>query len=215
MAALKIPNSNPPCIGNGIYLSTVPADMHIHRSVYTTRLEANPVRHRFFKRAVMLFTLMYCSYTTVNAQWLVNDSARTGTGEQTSTAHTLNDAGYALEIYKDSTSTLRVRFSLAKGLIKFRDGSCPTYQIDTSVPDNQSINATPCTVRDTQAEFVLGYIKDNQVNSRLLLSVMNGNAIIFRFQLENGDYRETSVSLAGSKRSMTSVIGENIIVLAQ
>lgn len=187
-----------------------------HKSVYTTQLDDKLVRHRFYRLAVMLFTLMFYPYPpTASAQWLVNENARTETGEQTMTAHTLNDTGYSLEIYKDSASTIRARFSLAQGLIKLRKDSCPTYQIDKNIPDNQSINGTPCTVSDTQAEFILGYIKDNQVISMLLLSVMNGNAIIFRFQLENGDYRETTVSLAGSKRSMTSVIGANIIIRAQ
>lgn len=213
MADLKIQNSNPT---NRMHLSKVPADMHIHQPVYTRRWEVNFVRPRFYRLAVMLFTLMIHLYPpTVSAQWLINENAKTESGEQVRTAHTLNDAGYGLEIYKDSTSTIRARFTLAKGLIMLGDDSCPTYQIDKNVPDNQSINGTPCTVSATRAEFVLGYIKDNQVNSRLLLSVMNGNAIIFRFKLENGDYRETTVSLSGSKRSMTSVIGANITVQAQ
>ena len=49
----------------------------------------------------------------------------------------------------------------------------------------------------------------------VLLALMDGNTLSFRFRLMSGDYRETNISLRGSKRSMTTVIGEEVIVRAR
>ena len=188
--------------------------MHMYQIVSAAIQYDKSVKCPLCSLATVFCALLFFS-STVLAQWLVNDNARTESGEQTSIAHKRNVAGYSLEIFKDSAFVIRARFSLAEGLLKLRPDLCPTYQIDQNTPNNKSFNGSPCSVSDTHAEFILGNIKDNQVVSRLLLSVMNGKAIIFRFQLENGDYMETTISLAGSKRSMTSAIGANITVRAQ
>jgi hypothetical protein len=169
-----------------------------------------------FKQVLFILIVLAAGYVPVaNAQWQVNEDARSDTGEQIRTAFTHNEAGYSLEVYKDSVSAIRLRFSLGDGLLQFRKGSCPTYQIDKGTPANLSFNNEPCQTGDSWVEYILGSISDNQIRSNLLLSIMNGNAIIYRYQLETGDYRESSISLVGSKRSMTSVIGENMIVRAQ
>jgi len=211
MAAQKTQN-NPP--GKWVLPQTpspgskLPCAHFCHKSIFAMPILLN----------LLLFILLVAvtSYApAANAQWQVNENARSETGALIRTAYTHNDAGYSLEVYKDTAAAIRLRFSLANGLFGLIKEACPTYQIDSGTPANRSINDAPCLSGDTWAEFILGHIRDNQIESPLLLSVLNGNAIIFRFRLANGDYRESTISLAGSKRSMTSVIGENISVRAQ
>ena len=53
-----------------------------------------------------------------------------------------------------------------------------------------------------------------QLNSKKVegLALMNGNSITFLFELSNKDYRQTSFSLQGSKRAMTTAFGEKVSV---
>jgi len=168
------------------------------------------------KLFMLVVIMIYLSCpTTTFAQWTVNSNIKNETGIQTSVAYTSNDEGYTLEIYKDSSSAIRSRFTLNDKLVKFKDDNCPTYQVDQGTPANLSVNGAPCLSNGSWAEYILGNIDGEKITSATLLSIMNGITMTFRFQLENGDYRETAISLSGSKRSMTMVIGETIIVRAR
>lgn len=125
-----------------------------------------------------------------------------------------NDEGYKLEIYRDQNDAVRSRFNLANGLTQLAKKSCPTYQIDQGMPRNRSIHDAACISGNSRAEFVLGYIENNQIASSSLLAVMDGIMITFRFVLENGDYRETRFSLNGSRSAITQAIGMGNKVIA-
>jgi len=208
MAAQKTPNkqrSRPALPFSGCKLSCATS---CNKSLFALPLLLNLL--------IVTVWMAVAAYAPVaHAQWQVNENARSATGALIRTAYTHNEAGYSLEVYKDTAAAIRLRFSLANGLFGLIKEACPTYQIDNGTPANRSINDAPCLSGDTWAEFILGQINDNQIQSALLLSVLNGNTINFRFRLTNGDYRESTISLAGSKRSMTSVIGENISVRAR
>ena len=151
---------------------------------------------------------------SVRAEWTVASDPGNGSSE-TLIARTNNENGYMLEIYQDSVKAVRGRFTLSGGLLKLKDKSCPTYQIDRNPPNNRSINEAFCLSGGNWSEYILGYVTNRHITSPALLSIMNGIDIVFRFQLENGDYRETRFSLAGSKRSMLTVFGEDITVSAR
>lgn len=162
---------------------------------------------------ILIFVADYPS--AVSAQWVVNPNMRDELGTETVVAYTRNQEGYTLEIYKDSVSAIRGRITLDEGLLKFEDRLCPSYQIDQGTPGNVSINGASCLAGDNWAEYILAYARDGQIVSPLLLSIMNGNAATFRFRLENGDYRQTTISLLGSKRSLTTILGEDVTVTAR
>lgn len=130
----------------------------------------------------------------------------------TMVAYTKNDEGYSLEIYRDGTDAIRSRFTLPGELLSFADGQCPTYQVDRGSPTNRSVNDALCLEHDNWAEFILGHVDGEHIASSSLMAIMNGISIVFRFKLENGDYRSTEFSLQGSKRAMTSVFGEDISI---
>ena len=152
---------------------------------------------------------------SVLAEWTVEThSSDENTGITVPVAYTKNQDGYSLEIYQDSVNAVRGRFTLP-GLLRFMDKSCPTYQIDRNVPVNRSINEALCLSGGNWAEFILGYNTNQHITSPSLLSIMNGITITVRFKLENGDYRDTTFSLDGSKRAMITIFGGDVTVSAR
>lgn len=170
-------------------------------SVYTTKI----------KIACLALTFLLTP-TSVLAEWEVITHTDTNNNSETQVAYSQNEDGYSLEIYKDSVGAIRTRFSLNSALDTFAKRSCPTYQIDSRLLDNRSINDAPCLTNLAWSEFVLGYISSATVNSARLNALMNGSKVTFRFMLDNGSYKETQFSLAGSKRATLSVLGANITI---
>jgi hypothetical protein len=166
------------------------------------------------RRAVLPLLLLPAT-TPASAEWRVLNHRDASTGAETIIASTTNTDGYTLEMYRDAVGAIRSRFTLTPGLTRLRQGACPTFQIDRGPAVNRSVNNAPCLAGEQWAEFVLGYISDNQIVSPRLLSFMNGNSIVFRFRLASGAYRDTEFSLLGSKRSMTAAIGNDINVTAR
>jgi hypothetical protein len=150
--------------------------------------------------------------TAAQGQWVVATLQTSPAAPPLQVARTTNAAGYTLELYKDNGDTIRSRFTLAEGLTQLAENSCPTFQIDNGKPRNRSIDDAPCIAQPLWAEFILGQVKDGRVASPILMSLMNGITITYRFMLANGDYRETRFSLTGSKWNMQSAFGQNVTV---
>jgi len=167
---------------------------------------------RCYGYLILCLSLIHYPAVTI-AEWVVNPNTINESAGTTTVAHNANDQGYTLEVYKDADQAIRVRFSLYEGLLRLQQGHCPTYQIDRDPPANRSYNGDSCITTDASAEYLFGTIQGRQITSAPMFGIMNGNNITFRFKLENGDYRETQISLAGSKRSLTSVVGQNINVV--
>jgi hypothetical protein len=162
--------------------------------------------------ALILVLILLIIPFSASAEWKVITHTDTNNETETQVAYSKNEDGYSLEIYKDSVGAIRSRFSLSTALDMFAKRSCPTYQIDSRMLDNRSINDAPCLTDLAWSEFVLGYITNFNVTSKRLNALMNGSTVTFRFMLENGSYGETQFSLAGSKRATLSVLGENITI---
>lgn len=145
-------------------------------------------------------------------EWLVTKRNNVSQFGETEVAYSRNNDGYSLEIYRDSSNTIYGRFILPGHLLILADDNCPTYQIDRGAPTNRSVDDSPCLTRGNWAEFTLGYVNNNHIDSPSLLAIMNGIDIVFRFKLENGDYRRTEFSLQGSKFAVTSMLGEDISI---
>lgn len=148
----------------------------------------------------------------VHAEWGVMTLTDSNNNTQTQVAYTRNDEGYTLEIYKDNVGAIRSRFSLSAALDILAKRSCPTYQIDSSVLDNRSVNDAPCLTDLAWSEFILGYTENDVVTSDKLNALMNGSTVTYRFMLDNGSYKETYFSLSGSKRATLSALGPDISI---
>ncbi|MEX2353761.1 MAG: hypothetical protein WD709_06200 [Gammaproteobacteria bacterium] len=187
-----------------------------YHSVTAPETGLSPASAAGIQAVILPFLLLLAIYPVNSpAEWVVNPNVQNEAVGETIVAHNVNDDGYTLEVYKDTEATIRVRFSLYDGLTGLDPDTCPTYQIDRGAPVNRSSNGERCRNSHNWAEYTFGRIQNNRITSSALLAIMNGNDVLFRFQLENGDYRETRISLAGSKRSLTSVVGEEIVVRAQ
>lgn len=172
-------------------------------------VEISAVKDNAHKFSVILYLLLVLPLSA-SAAWNVTKRSNPDTNAVTTTATTTNADGYTLEIYRDSIGAVRSRFTLRNGLLSLAEHNCPTYQVDKAVPVDRSANDTPCISNTHWAEFVLGYVKSNAIDSPRLLALMNGITITYRFHLAEGGYRETSFSLSGSKRSVLAAIGPNV-----
>jgi len=173
---------------------------------------SNKLLHKQLRK-LCLYCLIF-SPSTFAAEWNVSTHQDENVEKVTSVAYTLNESGYTLEIYRDSVNAIRSRFTMTKGLLSLSDKTCPTYQIDRGPPKNRSINDAPCISSNQWAEYIMGYVNNDVIASSLLMALMNGVTITYRFRLASGDYREAKFSLLGSKRAMTAALGDNITVVA-
>ena len=164
----------------------------------------------FLRVKILLF--IFCAPSLAIAEWHIISHANLNSDEKTQVAYTENKSGHSLEIYKDSVGAIRTRFTLNSKLNLFSNGICPTYQVDLTLVKNTSFNGAPCISNLNWSEFILGYITNNNITSLSLDALLNGNIVKFRYALDNGNYKETSFSLAGSKRATLKVIGNNIII---
>lgn len=155
--------------------------------------------------------LMLCPILA-HAEWAIITHTDTNNDTETQVAYTKNNDGYSLEIYMDGVGAIRSRFSLNTELDMFAKRSCPTYQIDSSLLDNRSINDAPCITDLVWSEFILAYTENQIVSSTKLNALMNGGTITFRFMLENGSYKETQFSLSGSKKATLTALGPGITI---
>ena len=178
-------------------------------------LSINIVMNRLQNSSLVLplvLVLLLTPFSATAAEWKVITHTDINNDTQTQVAYSQNEDGYSLQIYKDSVGAIRSRFSLNTALDMFAKRTCPTYQIDTRMIDNRSINDAPCLTDTAWSEFVLGYVNNFNVTSEKLNALMNGSIVTFRFMLDNGNYMETQFSLAGSKRATLSVLGNNITI---
>ena len=164
----------------------------------------------FLRVKILLF--IFCAPSLAIAEWHIISHANLNSDEKTQVAYTENKSGHSLEIYKDSVGAIRTRFTLNSKLNLFSNGMCPTYQVDLTLVKNTSFNDAPCISNLNWSEFILGYITNNNITSLSLDALLNGNIVKFRYALDNGNYKETSFSLAGSKKVTLNVIGNNIII---
>ncbi len=164
------------------------------------------------KLKTTLSLLLLIISAPTHAQWNVMTHTDTDTGVQISVATIENQDNYKLEIYRDSNNVIRLRFNIRDSYDLLAIKQCPTYQVDKRKLSNRSINDAPCISQARWAEYVMGYISDDEVMSLPLHNLMNGNVIYYRFILKNGNYGETSFSLSGSKNILLSALGRNLTI---
>lgn len=149
------------------------------------------------------------------AQWALVSKRLEGSVTESTLARIVNGTGHMLELYRDGAGAIRARFTLPTGQLAFADGHCPTLQVDRWTPLNQSVNDAACLATSSWAEYIVGFVLEQKVQSARLLQIMNGNMLTFRYRLAGGDYRDAEFSLAGSKRSLSAAIGADVVVTAR
>lgn len=176
----------------------------------------HPFPYKERARITLLVFLLTCialfARNTLASEWNIIIHNDMNSNTTTKVAIIKNESDHTLEIYRDSVGAIRARFTLSQALLRFPNSFCPTFQIDSALPTNRSLNDAPCLSSATWAEFILGYVVDSQINSDTIVNLMNGVDLNFRFLVENGDYRQTIFSLRGSKRTMPMAFGDGVHV---
>ncbi len=166
----------------------------------------------FLKQQVIVIGFLLGAPVSAAAEWNIVTHTDTDNNTKTQVAYTENNDGYHLQIYRDAGGAIRSRFGVNNILYRLVGKNCPTFQVDRRQLMNRSINDAMCISHQQWAEFLLGYIVNDEVKSTALHNMMNGNNITYRFILENGGYGETKFSLFGSKRVLTSILGSQLTV---
>jgi hypothetical protein len=163
-------------------------------------------------KRITLFFFLLTLIPSVFGKWETDPPGEDPAAQQKATvATTKNETGHRLEVYLDENVVL-ARFSLAHGFDRFKEGTCPTFQVDEKPPVNQSIDKKSCDTDGKQATFTLGYLRDKQIISPVLKHLMRGRNITYRYFLENVGYREITFSLTGSKRVIGKALGPSVKV---
>jgi len=169
---------------------------------------------RIIKARTHLALLLILAPAPAGAAWTIVTHPGLDSNTSTRVALATNKDDYSLEIYRDANDVIRLRFSM-DALTRLDDRTCPTFQIDDHPAQNRSINDASCLAQDKWAEYIMGYITDNQVTSTTMHYLMNGNNITYRFILKESGYAETSFSLAGSKRILLDALGKDLVVATE
>lgn len=143
--------------------------------------------------------------TSANAAWRAAD---TTAENKYPLAYVVNDAGEKTELYVDA-DTIYLRLNLSNGFESFPQSNCPTFQIDQRTPLHHFEIGPTCVVEDKRATYTLGKLKQRQIKSLILHRIMNGNVLIFRYTIKNGQYREARFSLSRSKAAFKTALGYN------
>jgi hypothetical protein len=122
-------------------------------------------------------------------------------------AYVENDAGNTLQIYRDADGVIQGILSLRGGFRRFAAHLCPSYRVDANPPAKLVADETTCQVEPQRVRFALGESRGGLIRSTLLLQLMNGAAVVFRYRLANTGYAQTTFTLGGSKGALQAVLG--------
>ncbi|MCP4041289.1 MAG: hypothetical protein GY731_04930 [Gammaproteobacteria bacterium] len=160
----------------------------------------------FMTRCFVAFLLLGAP-AIFGAEWQAEEIANSDGSGISHIAVVENPAGYRLEFTRDDNDIIHGYFTLRDGFDIFTKASCPTFRVDNEPALNLAEHAAPCEPKSNRTKFFAGRIENNQVESPLLLQLMNGTQVIFRFHLENVGYQETRFRLKRSKKALRNVIG--------
>jgi hypothetical protein len=146
----------------------------------------------------------------VYAQWTDVGSQRAAT-EREAVVRSENAA--EIRIWLDETQALRMQFKLAPGLVAFAPQGCATVQIDDHELQNLSAPAYECSTDGASVQLLLTRMENNQLDSPLLLDLMNGRRVQLRYRLSHVGYQSAQFSLRGSKQALSDSLGEDIEII--
>jgi hypothetical protein len=138
------------------------------------------------------------------AQWRVAQETPAGTEYRIDVAVIDNESGHQLRLFNDEAQNVRGIFTIRDGFDTIDPGVCPTYRVDERAAKQVSFAGERCRILLKQTEFTLG--KSGLIDNPDLRRIMNGSSIVFRYRLGNGNYRETTFTLRGSKYAVTTAI---------
>ena len=151
-----------------------------------------------------------CAAMPVCAQWTDVGSVRAAT-EREAVVRSENSA--ELRIWLDDEQALHMQFRLAPGLIAFAAQGCATIQVDSLAIQDLSAPEFECKTDGASVQLLLTRVENDQVDSVMLLNLMNGRRVRLRYRLLHAGYGAAEFSLKGSKQALRDSLGENVTIV--
>ena len=163
-------------------------------------------------RIALVATLLAALFAAlpVAAQWTDVGSTRAASERE---ALVRSDDAAELRIWLDKTSGLHLQFMLAPGLLAFAPGGCVTLQVDDYAIPDLSAPEYECSSDGASIQLLLTQVKNRQINSPILLDLMNGKRVELRYRLAHAGYGSAQFSLKGSKQALTDTLGGDITII--
>lgn len=160
-----------------------------------------------------LATALALAAGSADARWSVVTETFADAAAGIGAARVENASGHSFRIYRNG-GVVRAILGIDKHRLEgFAPDHCPTLQVDDGVPVVLPTGGTSCLLDATRARFSLGRIENGSiVVSDVLLELMNGNRLIFRYRTRVGDYRETEFTLLGSMQAVSDSLGTGVTV---
>lgn len=162
-------------------------------------------------RGVLLGALLVLAPAPLLAQWSVDEEPGEDGDTAGIVAHGRNGDGDTLKIRLTDEGTVEAVFALRPGLSPLADG-CPSYRVDSERPRPLVSNGDMCQPEGRSVTFVLGHVRDDEVDSEPLLEMMNGSRMRFIYHVRAAGYDEAAFSLSGSKQAINEVLGDEVTV---
>ena len=165
-------------------------------------------------RLALAAVLALAAAGSAGARWSVVTGTFADAAPGTGIARVENASGHSFRIYRDDGGMVRAVLGIDERRLEgFAPDHCPTLQVDDGVPVVPPAGGTSCLLDATRARFSLGRIEGGRVVvSDVLLELMNGSRLVFRYRTRVGDYRETEFTLLGSMYAVSDSLGADVRV---
>ncbi|NIR30569.1 MAG: hypothetical protein GWN84_14915 [Gammaproteobacteria bacterium] len=148
------------------------------------------------------------------AQWQIVQDARVGAARTVDVAYVENDQGDVLQVYRDPNGTIRGTLAIGGGFERLATEFCPSYRVDERPPGKLRSEEGECRIEPQRAHFALGEVRRGRVRSSLLIELMNGSRVVFRYRLAPPlGYQESTFTLSGSRGALQAALGPNLSVV--
>jgi hypothetical protein len=166
------------------------------------------------RRAVPWLCLALLSSATL-ADWSALEVPGTPERPATKMALTQSADGHRLEVFLEEQGTVYADLVLPPGLQRFSEALCPTFQVDKRRPKSLHAYREGCQLDGRRARFPLGTVEQARIVSPILVQLMYGNTVVFRYQLQHVGYARATFSLQGSKQALAEALGPEVTVSAR
>ncbi len=167
---------------------------------------------RITRRPLLALGLLAIS-VAAQAQWSSIAETSAGDGAIHQNALVTNKRGASLRIFLASDNRLIAKFQLGEGLLSLDPATCPTLQVDKILPEDFNLAQFQCDVTGAQARFTLTQVKEEQLESKTFLDLMNGRQLMIRYRLQGAGYGRQVFTLKGSKQALKSTLTHGIAVI--
>lgn len=119
----------------------------------------------------------------------------------------IREHGDTLEIAADQDGIVRLTFRRPASASGFAASTCPTFQVDRSMPLLHPSPGSDCRLDGRTVVVTLARQAARHVDSKFLYTLVNGNRLAVRYRAHDRRYTEMAFSLRHAKRAVKQALG--------